>query len=158
MSTPDARTILETYVRETKVMQLATNTPSGPWISQMWFSVSFSPDLLFFTSNPIRNHSQHIAADSRVAVALLSGPPEKLGDPVRGVALRGRAEIVPDDSLESALKNFADRWPGAARWVTLDGIREKSMPNRLYRVIPEEWVLHDEVNFPTSPRQVIAPR
>jgi hypothetical protein len=65
---------------------------------------------------------------------------------------------VPTGIIAGPLTSFLTKWPRASAYVTLDGLRQGTVTNRLYEVEILEWVLHDEINFPTSPRQVIAPQ
>ena len=147
------------YALSGKVLQLATNDKNGlPWVCHVWYAVTFEPDRIYFTSNIVRNHSQHIEQNPNVAAGILAATPDQLGDRVRGLSVQGTARIVPSSDLDKALEVFVNRWPAAAGTLTAEAIRSEEIPNRLYEIVVQEWILHDEVNFPGDPRQELVGR
>ena len=94
----DHRRMLEQYVSEAKVMQLATVDESGaPQVCNLWFASSLAPDRLWFISRPDRHHCVQIRQDIRVAGAILNTTLDELGGtPVRGVTFTGRGRANTD--------------------------------------------------------------
>lgn len=152
----DPRNTLENYVRHGKVMQLATVREDGsPWLCHVWYAPRFEPDFLYFTSRPTRNHSQHIASRPSVAGAILAMDLKELGQPVQGVVFTGVASLLKGRDLEEGRTTFVDRWRHAEDALPVEGLKQGTVPNALYRVDVKQWVLHDEINHASGPRQVL---
>ena len=137
-------------------MQLSSIYKDGsPSLCHVWYSCSFAPDRLYFISRKDRDHSANIRRDPRVAGGIVSIPLSGLGQTVQGVTFKGRASQLADDSRD-ALAHFIDRWPDAAKIITVDRIAQGLTSSRLFEVSVEEWVLFDEANFPESPRRTVS--
>lgn len=141
---------LRDLVNAGKVMQLATIDGESPWLCHVWYAVDWPRNSLLFTSNIIRNHSKHIEKNSRVAGAILAQELTSLGQKVQGVTFTGNASAVSNDQLDHVLPIFLARWPTDA--LEASKIKSGLIPNKLYRVTVDLWILHDELNFPDSPR------
>jgi Pyridoxamine 5'-phosphate oxidase len=153
---PTSRELLEQYVRSGTLMQLATLCPdASPRVCNVWYDFLFAPDLLRFISRHDRNHSVNIRKDPRVAGSIIAIPLEALGQPVTGVTFIGTARELSTIGVESEVNAFLKRWPAAADAIEPGKLARNQTPTRLYEVAVQEWVLFDEVNFPTQPRQVI---
>jgi uncharacterized protein YhbP (UPF0306 family) len=154
----DSRQLLEEYVREGKLMQLATRDDRGPWLCNVWYAPRFDPDRLYFISNRTRNHSAHIRADGAVAGGIMHEQLEQLGQKVRGVTFRGRATELRTEGIDEQLELFLGRWPSANGAIGKESLAREETPMRLYEVAIEKWVLFDEVNFEGDPRQEVRVR
>ena len=146
----DKLAILRDYVESAKVMQLATLTKDGPWICHVWYVADWTKDRLLFTSRTTRNHSIHIERDQRVAGGILDMQLKSLGQPVRGISFTGKARVVPLQDLVNSISIFCSRWPITD--LTQAAIVNGSTNTRVYEILIDKWVLHDEVNFPSDPR------
>lgn len=149
------REVLEQYVAEGKLMQLATQNERGPWLCNVWYRPAFSPDRLYFISNLERNHSRHIKEGSPVAGSIVHQELRELGQKSRGVTFTGRAEELPTVGAEGLRSAFVDRWPNAEALIGADALARGETPMRLYEIRVGEWILVDEVNFPDGPRRTI---
>lgn len=150
------RDILEEYVREGKIMQVATvNSAGEPALCHVWFQAAFMPDVLHFLSGTHRDHSHNIAATGTVAGGIIHHAPEQLGEKGRGVAFRGHAREVPVDDLAGPLDEYLARWPQASKNISVDQIVADTTHTRLYEITVAEWTLYDEVNFPDNAKRVI---
>jgi uncharacterized protein YhbP (UPF0306 family) len=149
------RSLLEEYVGDGKLMQLATQDAEGPWLCNVWYRAAFSPDRLYFISNLSRHHSQHIKTGSPVAGAIVHQQLDELGQKARGVTFRGTAAELPVTGVEELRAAFVQRWPKAAALIDADDLAREETPMRLYEVAVREWVLVDEVNLSDDPRRVI---
>ncbi|MBI3687138.1 MAG: pyridoxamine 5'-phosphate oxidase family protein [Actinobacteria bacterium] len=153
---PNARELLEQYVANGKLMQLATlRTDGSPAICNVWYDVHFAPDLLRFISRYDRNHSADIRSDERVAGSIVAIELEALGQVVRGVTFLGTAREMATVDVEFAISAFIERWPASAEAIDPGKLANGETPTRLYEVVIDEWILFDESNFPSQPRRKI---
>ncbi|RDI69356.1 pyridoxamine 5'-phosphate oxidase family protein [Nocardia pseudobrasiliensis] len=149
----DERELLEEYVADGGLMQLATVREDGmPSVCTVWYVAMFRPDRLLFISRRDRLHSTNIRRDRAVGGAILKDPPAELGLTGRGVSFTGYAKELPGTGIDGEIALFARRWPGAAG--VLGAMPEAA--SRMYEVSVGQWVLFDEKNFRQSPRREIA--
>ncbi|HKS98024.1 MAG TPA: pyridoxamine 5'-phosphate oxidase family protein [Rugosimonospora sp.] len=153
----DTRSLLEAYVRNGKVMQLATLDGKGaPYVSNLWFASSFGPDRLWFISRPTRMHSENIRERPAVAGAVLAIDLDELGQAVRGVTFSGTAKELPTTNVETAIGAYVGRWPNAAHALDSDRLANGAAHHRIYEIAVNNWILYDEENFSAAPRQPVA--
>ncbi|OAA25397.1 Pyridoxamine 5'-phosphate oxidase [Frankia sp. EI5c] len=144
------------YVRDGKVMQIATLAESGePVVCNLWYASSFEPDRLLFISRPDRVHCRNIRTDKRVAGAVLTIELDGLGQEVQGVSFAGTARQVPEASAGDLLPIYHQRWPQGSALANVELMRADPDAHRLYEVRVHRWILFDEVNHPDDPRRVI---
>ncbi|CUU53744.1 Pyridoxamine 5'-phosphate oxidase [Parafrankia irregularis] len=149
-------TLTRNYVRDGKVMQIATLAESGePVVCNLWYASSFDPDRLLFISRPDRAHCRNIRADRRVAGAVLTIELDGLGQEVQGVSFAGTARQVPDESAPALLPIYHGRWPAGSELANRELMRADANAHRLYEIQIHRWILFDEVNHPDDPRRVI---
>lgn len=155
MTTP--RALLEEYVAGGKLMQLTTLDGDGaPMVCSVWYDPHFGPDRLRWISRHDRAHSRNLAADPRVAGAIVAIPLDGLGQTVRGVSFTGRARELPTTGIDRQIKEFVTRWPAAADALDPARLVAGQTPTRLYEAAVTNWVLFDEEHFPEQPRQEIS--
>jgi uncharacterized protein YhbP (UPF0306 family) len=155
----DLREMLADYVRAGKVMQLSTLDGEGaPYVSNLWFASTFSPDRLYFISRPARAHCENIRQRRRVAGAILAIELRDLGQAVRGVTFTGVAAELPTHGIDDQIAVYVGRWPSAARAMDPGRLAAGEAHHRLYEIQVSGWVLYDEENFRTDPRQPVAAR
>jgi uncharacterized protein YhbP (UPF0306 family) len=155
----DLREMLADYVRAGKVMQLSTLDGDGaPYVSNLWFASAFDPDRLYFISRPNRAHCANIRLRDRVAGAILAIELHDLGQAVRGVTFTGTAEELPTLGIDDQIGVYVRRWPSAARAIDPHRLASGEAHHRLYEIRVTGWVLYDEENFRTDPRQPVDPR
>lgn len=144
------RRLIVDYLREQKLMQLATLGGDGaPWICSVWFG--FDDDLtIYFFSATNRQHSVEIERDSRVAVAMAL--PHTPQDPPRGLQFKGAATRLTEEAdVAKARSVYQGRIFDGATVDTLMVHPER--PHAFYKVVPSLFVLFDAVNFPDNSRQ-----
>jgi uncharacterized protein YhbP (UPF0306 family) len=152
----NARGILEDYVSNGKLMQVASiSEEGGPWLCHVWYRAQFSPDRLYFISRLDREHSINIRRDERVAGGIISIPLIGLGQTVTGVTFQGFASEL-DASADNELRLFLTRWPRARASITTERIEADRTSSRLYEIRVNKWILFDEHDFPDEPRQLIS--
>ncbi len=155
----DLRRMLADYVRPGKVMQLSTLDGDGaPYVSNLWFAGTFSPDRLYFISRPARAHCENIRLRRRVAGAILAIELHDLGQAVRGVTFAGTAVELPTSGIDDQIGVYVRRWPSAARAIDPHRLASGEAHHRLYEIQVTGWVLYDEENFRTDPRQPVEAR
>lgn len=153
---PDERELLEDYVRDGKLMQLATQDDDGPYLCNVWYLPQFHPDRLYFISNVARNHSEHIRSRPDVAGTIMHEELEQLGQKVCGVTFRGTARELPTEGIDELIERFLGRWPNAKDAIDPDKLASGETPMRIYEIAIKNWVLFDEVNFEQPRRDIPA--
>jgi len=136
------------YLDETRVMQVATSSGDRPWSCTVFFAVD-NAHHLYWLSLPDREHSQDISRNPYVGGSI--SVTQEYGKPVCGIQFRGSAREVTDpQEITSLSVAYGDRFhlPTLAE----DIISGKN-PQHLYQMKPELYVLYDEANSPSNPRQ-----
>ncbi len=143
------RELIQDYLKEAKLMQLATTIGTQPWVASVWFAADSDLNIYWFSATN-RRHSQEVGKNNKVAAAIVV--PHTPTDPPRGLQLQGVAEIVtrPADVAGATLL-FTTRI-FSKRQIT-DFMALKDKPHRFYRIRPTQFVLFDAVNFPENSRQ-----
>lgn len=136
------------YLDENRLMSVATSSGDRPWCCTVYFAVD-NAHHLYWLSLPDREHSQDISRNPYVGGSIAL--PHEYGKPMQGIQFRGSArEVTDSQEINSLSEAYAQRFnlPTLAQ----DIISGKN-PQRLYQMKPELYVLYDEVNFITDPRQ-----
>ncbi len=143
------RKLIEDYLKEAKMMQVATAHDNQPWVCTVYFAFDDSLNL-YWISKPSSRHSEEIRNNEKVAGAIVL--PHVPGDKVRGIQFQGIAkELTKKVDAALGMKYYADRYgmkPERAKAI-LDG----SDGHVCYKITPSLYVLFDEVNFPDNPRR-----
>ncbi len=144
--------LIRDYLKEAKLMQLATCAGDQPWVASVWFSSDEDLNLYFMSRND-RRHCCELRDNPRVAGGIAHPPFEKPGGKVRGLAFQGRAEEAGGPLSKAAYAYYRKRWSQALGRVKPGGVAGDFTRARVYRITPSLYVLYDEVNFPEQPRQ-----
>lgn len=137
------------YLNDSRVMQLATVAGDQPWICSVYF-VTDDNHNLYWLSLPSRQHSQEIAQQPNVAAAIAV----KLDQPIIGIQISGRAEIISDDTVIAAvMATYISKYNTGHDFLA--NFKVGSNKHRLYCLRPSNIILFDEVHYPDSPRQII---
>lgn len=120
--------LVQKFLGEKQIVVLATVQPDGaPLAMAMWFL--HDPATLTMISEANTQKVRNLRRDPRVAVVA------EAADPIRGVALQGRAEFLADGPERRALvERFHAKYPGlAALW------KGRAMPadRVMFRLVPE---------------------
>lgn len=141
--------IIEEYLKEAKLMQLATSIDNQPWICSVWFVAD--KDLnIYWISSTTRRHSDEVYKNPKVAAAIVL--PQTPKNSPRGLQLEGIAEPVTDKvTLSKVILLYA------GRIFTVQQIKQfmenKEKPHKFYKIKPTRFVLFDAVNFPEHSMQ-----
>ncbi len=141
------RDLIANYLKEAKLMQLATSVNGQPWVCSVWFAADRNLNIYWFSS-ATRRHSEEVAENPKVAGAIAL--PQTPKDTPRGVQFQGIAELLTRKTdIAKAVLAYA------GRVFTIDKIGDliKNKNHHFYRIKPTKFVLFDAVNFPDSPRQ-----
>lgn len=145
----DTKMLVLEYLPTREVMQLATVSAGQPWLCTVHFAHDDQLNM-YWISLPSRRHSLELAADSRVAVAVVV----KQDLPVIGIQAEGSAEAVTDPDVVKKIMDvyIAKHGTGAEFY---DKFVAGTNVGKLYKFTPSSAVLFDEVNFPGNGRQVV---
>lgn len=135
------------YLDEVVVMNVATVSGEQPWCATVLFAADNAHEI-FWLSSPDARHSKEIAANDRVAVTI--APPYQYGQAWQGLQIEGTVKEVAPEETEEQFQAYAERFRAHYR---LSDILNGMDNTRLYRLKPSLFVLYDEENFPTEPRQ-----
>ncbi len=145
----ELRELIADYLKEAKLMQLATSVDDQPWVCSVWFAADPDLNLYWFSSNN-RRHSAEVLKNPRVAGAIVL--PHTPEDSPRGLQFQGTASLIEDPAgVEHAMSFYADRIFSPGKIVEL--MNNEAKPHKFYKIKPTQFVLFDVVNFPDESRQ-----
>ena len=131
-------------IAEVKTMQLATTSAGNPWVCSVYFVLH--DGCLYWLSEPNRRHSQELAVNPRVAVAIVI----KQNVPVTGVQIEGLAEEVENVAeAETVLPLYVSKYGQGGRFV--ERLKLGQNKHTLYRLTPEKAMAFDEDAHPDAP-------
>ena len=141
--------LIQDYLQEAKLMQLATVVENQPWASSVWFAADNDLNI-YWISSITRRHSQEVLKNKKVAAAICL--PQSPKDTPRGLQLEGTAELLTDKkSIVKAIFLFAGRI--FTKTQIKQFMKDKNHPHRFYKITPTQFVLFDSLNFPDDSRQ-----
>lgn len=143
------RKLIEDYLKEAKLMQLATSVNNQPWVCSVWFATDENLNIYWFS--PItRRHSKEVIKNQKVAGAIVL--PQTPKAPPRGLQFQGAAQLLTKkEDIGKAISVYAERI--FSKEKILEFMNDEETPHRFYRIKPTQFVLFDLVNFPEKPRQ-----
>lgn len=145
-----AEEYIDEFLTLGSVMQLATSNENNPWISTVYY-VADTQRNIYWLSLPERRHSQEIANNPHVAVAVAI----KQDLPVIGIQAAGSVEIVNDSAvIEIILASYIKKYDGAGKEFHQRFVEGKNK-HQLYKLTPDLLVLFDEAHFKEQPVQKI---
>jgi uncharacterized protein YhbP (UPF0306 family) len=134
--------LIKEYLRQGRMMQIATSTDGQPWICTVYF-VPDEKQNLYWLSYPERRHSQEIAQNSKVAIAI---PIKFDSRPIIGIQTEGSAEKIKDaDVIKGILPAYVEKYGQGKDFYSLF-IAGKNR-HELYKYTPTKYALMDETNF-----------
>lgn len=146
----DIKKLLQEYLKQAKVMQLATSVNNQPWVCNVHFYSD--EDLNFYwCSLSTRRHSQEIEQNPQVAVAIKIHEDTQTEHYVIGIAVEGKAEVLTDEEIKKIGQLYINKLDKDPKLV--EDILTGKTHNKFYRLTPTHSVLFDTKNFPDNPRQ-----
>ncbi len=143
------RQLIEEYLKQATLMQVATVRNNQPWACSVYFAAD--PNMnLYWLSKPDRRHSIEISENEKVAGTIVL--PHTPGDKVRGIQFEGVAkELKNKTEVTEAMTIYAKRF-GMPK-DRMNEIISHTDGHVCYQVTPSLYVLFDEINFPDASRQ-----
>ena len=147
----NVRELVEEYLKEAKLMQIATSKGNKPWVASVWYAND--KDLnLYFISRKSRRHSLELENNPNVAGAIVKPHVIGSGEKVRGLQFEGTARACRGAELKLASELYTKKYPRAEK-IPFAMLRLASFIAAYYIIKPKAFVLFDEVKFPKDPRQ-----
>jgi uncharacterized protein YhbP (UPF0306 family) len=152
MSELSPQNLIEKYLSETFIMQLATSKDDQPWICSLHF-VADEYSNIYWLSKQDRRHSQEVVNNSNVAIAIAVSTEQ----PVIGIQVEGTAKVLNDKAeIKEAVELYIDKH-GTDKGFA-DTIIEGTNQHKLYKFTPRIFNLFDQVNFAGPYAQVWKPK
>jgi uncharacterized protein YhbP (UPF0306 family) len=133
--------LVKKYLKEGRVMQVATSSDGHPWVCSVYF-VSDEELSLYWLSWPTRRHSQEIEQNNKIAATV----PIKLDKPVIGIQAAGVAEIIKEKMVvEKIMQKYVNKFDSGKDFYEL--FKAGKNQHQLFKFTPDKYFLFDEVNF-----------
>lgn len=146
----DVKDIIQQYLKDAIMMQLATVADGKPWVCNVWFAADKNMNIYWFSSTT-RRHSKELLDNPNVAAAFCL-PQLPSDNHSRGLQVEGTAELLTKPSdIATAMKFYVGRVFSVKQIKQFMGLLDK--PHRFYKLTPENFVLFDNLNFPENSRQ-----
>ena len=143
--------IIKDYLKEAKLMQVATARKNKPWVATVWY-VHDEDMNLYFISRRKRRHSLEIKANPNVAGAIVKPHYKGSGEKVIGLQFEGLAKEATGEQLETARKLYMEKYENAEN-IPIEKLKDPKFMVTFYVLKPKIIALFDEINFPKDPRQ-----
>lgn len=145
---PKVEELVKKYVKEGKMLQIATVNGSQPWSCTVYYASDDDLNLYWISTIDTR-HSQEIKQNSKVAASI----PIKFNDTVVvGLQLEGEAELIKNSEvIKKKAKLYSEKFQRGVDW--LEDFIAGNNPHKLYRIKPRLFVVFDRVNFPEDSRK-----
>jgi uncharacterized protein YhbP (UPF0306 family) len=134
--------LIKKYLLQGKMMQIATCDGGLPWVCTVYF-VPDGQQNLYWLSLPARRHSQEIAKNNKIAIAIAIKYDK---NPIIGIQAEGIAEAISDlGVVEKVLPYYVEKYGNGKDFVELFKAGENQ--HNLYKLKPSKYELFDETNF-----------
>ncbi|MBI2545082.1 MAG: pyridoxamine 5'-phosphate oxidase family protein [Candidatus Aenigmarchaeota archaeon] len=145
--------IITKYLKEAKLMQIATSKNNKPWVATVWY-VQDEKLNLYFISRRSRRHSSELKDNRNVAGAIVKPHTKGSGEKVVGLQFEGTSHDLTDEpnEIKKADRLYHKKY-SLAEHISLKQLTDPKWVATYYVVHPKVFVLWDEINFPDNPRQ-----
>lgn len=132
---PDLKTLILSYLKQQRLMALATSGDKGPAVSMLYFA--FDKDFnIYFVCSPKSLTGENIASNGQVACAITDSH-QKVTDKKVGIQLIGKAKQITDESkAKTALKLWNRFNPGIDHRVNFENMKKGEISTRTYVIKP----------------------
>jgi uncharacterized protein YhbP (UPF0306 family) len=131
---------------DTALCAWATVTPDGhAHINTGYFGHSEALEL-YLLSHPGSGHSQNLATNSSMAVAVFASA-QNWSEPGRGIQLFGKCEQITGSDAVDAEHIYVQRFPAYAIWKATLRTGDPALDYRFYRFIANRVKILDEAEF-----------
>ncbi len=143
------------YLKDVKLMQLATVEGSKPWLCNVWYVIDEAQNI-YWASRPTRKHSVDIENNPHVACTFHKWFDGGLMvDKGQAVVMSGKAVKLSGEECQKPYELYALRHPNLPDFRSLESFVSGEGDHAFYKMTPETIVWWDEVNFPDDPKQVV---
>ncbi len=148
--------IIKKYLRECKLMQVATSEDNMPRIFNCWFSYDDKFNFYYISPHTAK-HSKAIKKHPYVAASIVSPNISQVGvgKDVQGLMFEGQAFLVEGKELIKAYMNFLKKHPNLSQYVKLINNKVEIKSTKIYKIIPNKGIWFDQINFEDEPRRKI---
>lgn len=145
--------IITEYLKEAKLMQMATSKNNKPWVATVWY-VQDEKLNLYFISRRSRRHSLELKDNRNVAGAIVRPHIKGSGEKVAGLQFEGTSHDLTDepDEIKKVDRLYHEKY-SLAEHIPLQQLTDPKWIATYYVIHPKVFVLWDEINFPDNPRQ-----
>lgn len=143
------QSLITHYLDTAQQLQLATSLNNKPWCVTVYFAHDNLYNLYWLSMADTR-HSQELLINPQVAGAIISA--QNYGQPAIGLSVEGHARLIETNAeIEQHFEAYGERYNCHGR---VQSIIDGSDGHKLYQLVPERFVLFDQVSFPNQPRQI----
>ena len=150
----DIEKLYRNYLKDVKLMQLATCENNQPWLCNVWF-VNDDNNNIYWISRETREHSKQIKNNSNVACTFHKWFEEGLGQKGQALVISGQAEKLAGNVCEGPYDLYSKSYPKVLEFQTKKAFLNDEGHHFFYKVTPKRIVWFDEINFPEDPRQEV---
>jgi uncharacterized protein YhbP (UPF0306 family) len=137
-----AKDLVTKYLKQGRIMQVATSADSRPWVCTVYF-IPDEQQNLYWLSLPIRRHSLEIAKNNKIAIAIAVKFDK---NPIIGIQSEGSATVVEDEeTVKKVLPAYVEKYGNGKDFYEL--FKAGKNQHQLYKFTPSKYFLFDEVNF-----------
>lgn len=134
--------LVEKYLKDGRVMQLATVRGGQPWVCSVYYTSDEKLNI-YWLSLPTRRHSEDIQANNKAAITIAV----KFDQPVIGLQAEGVVSTVTDlKRIAGLMKLYVKRYNAGKDFY--DNFIAGKNRHLMYRFKPTRFSLFDELNFP----------
>lgn len=142
------------YLRDIKLMQLATCQNNRPWLCNVWY-VMDDQDRVYWISRETRRHSQDLEINPYAACTFHAPYTGGLGEKGQSLVMSGPVVKLNGESCHEPYALYAVRFPKIMEFQPLDHFLTHQAHHHFYQLTPDDIVWFDEINFPDDPRRVV---
>jgi uncharacterized protein YhbP (UPF0306 family) len=136
------KSLVKKYLDEGKAMQVATSSDGQPWVCTVYF-VPDEQQNLYWLSLPIRRHSQEVAENNKIAIAIAVKFDK---NPIIGIQAEGTVEVLDNlEMVEKVIPDYVGKYGSGKDFYEL--FKAGKNQHQLYKFTPSKYFLFDEVNF-----------
>jgi uncharacterized protein YhbP (UPF0306 family) len=148
----DIKTLIREYLKNARVLQLATSVDNKPWACNVHF---YSDDdlNLYWISNLERRHSQDIKQNPNAAITIKVHEDTLEEHYIIGLSAEGKATLATMEDAKRISELYRKKLDKDPKTVE-DALTETSQ-NKFYRLTPIKFIVFDTKTFSEHPRQEI---
>lgn len=146
----DLKELIAEYLKEPRVMQLATVRDNKPWVCNLHYYVDSSLNF-YWISTQTRRHSKDIEQNPCTAVAITVHEDTPEENYIVGITAEGEARLLSEERIKVVGLEYVQKLEKSS--TLLEDILTAKNPHKFYVLKPTKIVLFDNKNFPDNPRQ-----